>query len=262
MPTGACACPSAPGRHTVTATFIARTAALDEPARLPFERPYPAGVNIPETRTGAYLRAVEISGPYEHGATLGLQVAGDTASRQRIFSCRPGRRPRGDGRRCVRARDLEQARAARVSPPRRRRRRRAAARVLPRRRAEGFDAGIQLALKRLLVSPEFLFRVEQDPAGAAPGAVYAVSRSHARVAAVVLPLEQHPRRRAARGGRARRAARPADARAASAAHARRSRARRRSSKTSRGNGCTCATSTPSCPCRACSRISTTRCARA
>ena len=32
-------------------------------ARLPFERPYPAGVNIPETRTGAYLRAVEISGP-------------------------------------------------------------------------------------------------------------------------------------------------------------------------------------------------------
>ena len=40
---------------------------------------------------------------------------------------------------------------------------------------QGFDAGIQLALKRLLVSPEFLFRVEQDPAGAAPGSVYKVS---------------------------------------------------------------------------------------
>jgi mono/diheme cytochrome c family protein len=41
------------GPHTVTATFLATTAALDEPARLPFLRPYPAGVNIPETRTGA-----------------------------------------------------------------------------------------------------------------------------------------------------------------------------------------------------------------
>ncbi len=75
--------PVSAGQHTVTATFLARTAALDEPARLPFERPYPAGVNIPETRTGAYLRAVEISGPYE------ATGAGHTASRERIFMCRP-----------------------------------------------------------------------------------------------------------------------------------------------------------------------------
>jgi hypothetical protein len=38
-----------------------------------------------------------------------------------------------------------------------------------------FDAGIQLALKRLLVSPEFLFRIEQEPAGTAPGGIYKVS---------------------------------------------------------------------------------------
>src|SRR5690606_25146202 len=38
----------------------------------------------------------------------------------------------------------------------------------------GFDAGIQLALKRLLVSPEFLFRVERDPADADPGTLYAL----------------------------------------------------------------------------------------
>src|SRR5690606_3934724 len=47
------------GEHEVVVTFLAKTAALDEPARLPFQRPYPAGVNIPETRTGAYLRSVE-----------------------------------------------------------------------------------------------------------------------------------------------------------------------------------------------------------
>jgi hypothetical protein len=41
--------------------------------------------------------------------------------------------------------------------------------------AGGFDAGIQLALKRLLVAPEFLFRVEQDPESLAPNTVYAIT---------------------------------------------------------------------------------------
>jgi hypothetical protein len=39
----------------------------------------------------------------------------------------------------------------------------------------GFDGGIEHALRRLLVSPEFLIRVERDPAGAAPGGVYVIS---------------------------------------------------------------------------------------
>jgi hypothetical protein len=37
-----------------------------------------------------------------------------------------------------------------------------------------FDLGIQRALERVLVSPQFLFRIEQQPAGAAPGSVYRV----------------------------------------------------------------------------------------
>jgi hypothetical protein len=159
--------PVTAGRHTVTATFIATTAAIDEPARLPFLRPYPAGVNIPETRTGAYLRAVEISGPYD------ATGVGDTASRQRIFTCRPRdhvasaeicareilsslarrayRRPVGDD-------DIEPLLA-----------------FYREGASDGFDAGVRLALKRLLVSPEFLFRVERDPQGVEPGAVYPIS---------------------------------------------------------------------------------------
>jgi hypothetical protein len=39
----------------------------------------------------------------------------------------------------------------------------------------GFDGGIEQALRRLLVSPEFLMRVERDPANAAPDSVYAIS---------------------------------------------------------------------------------------
>jgi hypothetical protein len=45
-----------------------------------------------------------------------------------------------------------------------------------RGRASGtFDDGIRSALERVLVSPDFLFRIESDPAGAAPGSVYRVS---------------------------------------------------------------------------------------
>src|SRR5262245_51676844 len=52
------------GQREVVITFINRTPALEETTRLPFLRPYPAGVNIPETRLGSYLRSVEIAGPY------------------------------------------------------------------------------------------------------------------------------------------------------------------------------------------------------
>src|SRR5213078_3522635 len=38
----------------------------------------------------------------------------------------------------------------------------------------GFEAGIEMALRSVLVSPEFLFRVEQDPAGVAPKTAYRI----------------------------------------------------------------------------------------
>jgi hypothetical protein len=42
-------------------------------------------------------------------------------------------------------------------------------------RAGGFDSGMQSAIERLLVDPNFLFRVERDPAGASPGTAYRIS---------------------------------------------------------------------------------------
>src|SRR5690606_191519 len=75
--------PVTAGKHTVAATFLAKTAAVEETARLPFLRPYPAGVNIPETRMGAYLRSVEISGPYD---STGV---GETEGRRHILTCTP-----------------------------------------------------------------------------------------------------------------------------------------------------------------------------
>jgi mono/diheme cytochrome c family protein len=168
------------GVHDVVVTFLGQTAALDETARLPFLRPYPAGVNIPETRTGAYLLSVEISGPFEaagSAVTLG--------SRQQMFVCEPGIQTaavlsQSDGQ-CARQILTRLARLAYRRP------------VQPddlgplldffneayeqasrEGRPRAFDAGIQLALKRLLVSPEFLYRIERDPQSSVPGP-YAIS---------------------------------------------------------------------------------------
>jgi mono/diheme cytochrome c family protein len=145
------------GQREVVVTFTNRTAALDETVRLPFLRPYPAGVNIPETRRGAHLLSVEIAGPYD------ARGAGDSPSRRRIFTCnqvddacaktilstlarRAYRRPVTDA-------DVEPLmsfyRDARGSGP-----------AAP---AARFDHGIERAIRRLLVSPEFLVRVERDP---------------------------------------------------------------------------------------------------
>ena len=41
--------------------------------------------------------------------------------------------------------------------------------------SRGFDSGIELALRRLLVSPEFLVRIEADPTGVASDTPYAVT---------------------------------------------------------------------------------------
>src|SRR4051812_28359941 len=72
------------GPHLVQVAFTKQSDAIAETARLPFLRPYPAGVNIAETRGGAYLRSVEIAGPFDPTGP------GNSPSRQRILICTPG----------------------------------------------------------------------------------------------------------------------------------------------------------------------------
>jgi hypothetical protein len=155
------------GERDVKIAFLNTTSALDETIRLPFLRPYPAAVNTPETRKGAHLRSVEIVGPYEPSGP------GDSPSRRRIFVCHPSWRAqeascattilstlaRRAYRHPVTDVDLQPLQA-----------------MYAEGRAQGsFDAGIERALKRLLVSPEFLFRVERDPANQSPDTPYRIS---------------------------------------------------------------------------------------
>ncbi len=158
------------GQREVAVTFLNRVPALPETVRLPFLRPYPAGVNIAETRQGAYLRSVEISGPYDPSGP------GNSPSRQRVFVCRPepGASP-DDQTACAQTILATLTRRAYRRPI-------TGTDLQPMmvfyregRDEGGFDAGIERALRRLLVSPEFLLRVERDPQGEAAGAPYHVS---------------------------------------------------------------------------------------
>ena len=113
------------------------------------------------------IATVTLSGPY------GVDGAGDTPSRERIFTCRPGGAAAA-AEPCAREILSILARRAYRRPvtdadldllvP-----------FYEEGRAEGgFDRGIQRALERLLVSPEFLYRIERDPEGVDPGASYRV----------------------------------------------------------------------------------------
>ena len=111
-----------------------------------------------------------ISGPY------GADGGGDTPSRRRIFRCRPGTGAAVADRQAC-ARDILATTARRAY--RRPITQQDIELLLPfyeQGQAEGgFERGIQRAIERVLVSPEFLFRVERDPAGVAAGDVYRVS---------------------------------------------------------------------------------------
>ena len=158
------------GPRSLVVTFTNRTSAIDESIRLPFQRPYPAGVNIPETRLGVHLRSVEIAGPYN------VTGPGDTPSRQRIFSCRPAQ---GSGGASPAIGDACARRILTILARRAYRRPVTDADVTPLlafyREGDSFDEGMQRAIRRLLVSPEFLLRVERDPASAKSGAPYRIS---------------------------------------------------------------------------------------
>ena len=155
------------GARDVEVSFLNPTSALAETTRLPFQRPYPAGVNIAETRTGAYLRSVEISGPFDPTGP------GQSPSRERVFICRPtkaseepacARRILGTLTRLAYRRPVTNAE---LDP--------LLAFYREGRAAGSFDDGIERAVTRLLVSPEFLMRVEVDPAGVRPNTTYRIS---------------------------------------------------------------------------------------
>ena len=146
------------GLRLIGVAFIQHTEALDEATLHP---------RIRTRGTQPAIAAVTIRGPYN------ATGPGETPSRQRLFTCRPkgvsdelpcakqilSTLTRRAYRRPVSDRDLQPLLAFYESG----------------RKENNFDYGIQMALERLLVSPQFLYRIERDPPGPAPGMAYRVS---------------------------------------------------------------------------------------
>jgi hypothetical protein len=156
------------GPHVVGVSF--RKATVMNETRYPQYFPWGNSATF-GTNTGSVaplnVHSVDITGPFNP------KDAGQTPSRTRIFSCRPTRASEEEG--CARKILGTVARRAFRRPV-------TAADVdalLPfyrsARAERTFDGAVQAALERVLVDPEFLFRVERDPETVAPGTAYRVS---------------------------------------------------------------------------------------
>jgi hypothetical protein len=152
------------GPHDIGVAFLKKPSVVLETERQPYEAHFNY-YRHPRIQPAVY--SVSIVGPYE------AEGPGETPSRDRIFVCRPPQASQEEPcarqiletlmRRAYRrpvtsadlARPLEFYREASAK--------------------QGFEAGVEMALRAVLVSPEFLFRVEQDPAAAPHNSPYRIS---------------------------------------------------------------------------------------
>lgn len=98
---------------------------------------------------------------------------GDTPSRRKIFICRPA--PGEDETACAKRILTSLAEKAFRRPVRDNDLETLLGFYQEGKNAGGFEHGIEAALARILMDPWFIFRIEHEPAGTAPGGVYAVS---------------------------------------------------------------------------------------
>lgn len=152
------------GPHQIGVAFVKNPSSLLEVKR----QPYQARYNMHRhPRLTPAIYQVSINGPYDSSGP------GSSPSRRRIFSQLPRNSTEEDAcaetilatltrrafRRPISTADLQKPRE-----------------FYRRGKAEaGFEAGIEAALSAILVSPEFLFRIEQEPEGVAAGKVYRLS---------------------------------------------------------------------------------------
>ncbi|HEY7297001.1 MAG TPA: DUF1592 domain-containing protein [Xanthobacteraceae bacterium] len=144
------------GTRTLVATFVKDTVV-------------PEGI-LARTREFAFFEGVgsiSVAGPFN------VEGPGATPSRDKIFLCHPA--ARAEEAACAEKIIANLARHAYRRP--------LTGEDLPpllalyRQGAEnnGFEGGIRLVLQKILVSPEFIFRMEFDPPDAAPGSAHRVS---------------------------------------------------------------------------------------
>jgi hypothetical protein len=158
--------PEKAGMHLVQVMFASHAA---EPEGI-FEPPvtdYSYALSYGRADTEPAVASLTLGGPYDAKGT------GDTPSRAQIFTCKPAAASDEEScarrilsnlshrafRRPVADTDLQDLMSFYQSG----------------RGAGSFEDGIESAVQRILVDPEFLFRIERDPPQAAPGTAHRIS---------------------------------------------------------------------------------------
>ena len=156
--------PASAGLHDLGVAFVRKSVLTEGPAPTLLPPRHTSSTYEAPRMDVDYIR---LEGPFDPTGP------GDTPSRRRIFVCRPdgaadeepcarrilGGLARRAYRRPVDDADIDTLLAFYRSG----------------RREGSFERGIQEALARLLVSPQFLFRIERDPQEVAAGGVYPIS---------------------------------------------------------------------------------------
>jgi hypothetical protein len=177
------------GQRPVTAAFLQTSATLGGTRLQPFQR----STVIATDHIGLpHVENMVVSGPFNPTGP------GDTPSRRRIFICRPSSST-GSGNAAASRRSSQAVNtraASEVGPLSVTNQDRCAKQILTtltqlayrhtptaadmqplmkfyeQGSAEGFEAGIELALRAMLASPKFVLRIERDPAGVTAGKTY------------------------------------------------------------------------------------------
>lgn len=156
------------GHHTIGVTFLATNDIPGTELNRPFQRTMNTPGTIPGFQFYPHVGQVVIEGPY--GATGST----DTASRKKIFVCRPvNAQDEGNCARVILSTLVKHAFRRPLTP--------ADLESLMdfylagRKEGGTFDQGIESALQRILADPEFLYREEPEPATLAAGKSYRVS---------------------------------------------------------------------------------------
>jgi cytochrome c551/c552 len=160
--------PAKAGLHTVVVTFLATNYAPGNDLDEHFLRSTIETGGLPGFKFFPHVGKIRVDGPENP------KGASDTPSRGAIFACKPASTSQETG--CAKQIVANLARRAFRRPVTEH-----DTEILmgfyQQGRNEGgdFDHGIELALRRILADPQFVFRKEGEPAGAIPGKPYRIS---------------------------------------------------------------------------------------
>jgi cytochrome c551/c552 len=152
------------GPQTVEVSFVQRSYAPSQDLMEPFER---STFDPSDPKGLPHVLSVSISGPFN------AQGAGETPSRRKIFTCHPA--SESDDLPCAKKIIVTLARQAYRKPVSDGDLETLLSFYQQGRNKGTFESGIEMALRRILSDPQFVYRFERDPAGVAPDTPYRVS---------------------------------------------------------------------------------------